>query len=248
MNQEKQESWFKKANKWVDQAILDLAKPLMLIMFVGGTADVLTQGWLANQSWFAYSWAIIQALTIDGLFFAVWSRLFDAKWTRSNWPTITGLALIGIVLSLVVMSTNAILSFQQLWGVSTSQEAMLKLGIDARWFTFVRSVLVVVVTVMVAFVYHRSQGVSEQSERAHKVVSISERKRERAQKKSEQTVSTPTNERKFEVIDLIKQGAMDLRELAKETGVAYSTLTRWKREAQQQQTQQAPLQLQAQTD
>ena len=239
---ENQESWLRKINKWIDQALLDTAKPLMLIMFLSGTADVLTQGWLANQEWFSYSWAIVQALAIDGLFFAVWSRIFSSEWKPGNRMIIMGLIVIGLVLSVVVMSTNAILSFQQLWAVRTSMEAMIRLGIDPKLFTFVRSILVVGITIMVAFVYHKSHMV------------ISENATESANHTSEQTsenlVSTSGNgnenvtsinekngkrvrisqETKEKVISLIRQGATNLTELAEQYKIPMSTVYRWNRD------------------
>jgi len=101
-------------------------------------------------------WSVVQALTIDGLFFAVWWRFFAAKWTWRTATANVGLFIIGLVLSIVATATNMILGFQQLWGVSDSQAAMVKLGIDPVYFTVTRAILVVTVTIMVSFTYFKS--------------------------------------------------------------------------------------------
>ena len=145
-------------NRWFDAFILEAAKPLAILGFTMGTVDIYTRGGLATQPFFAVPWSVVQALTIDGLFFAVWWRFFGAIWTKKTWPANIGLLLIGLVLSGVATLTNMILGFQQLWGVSDSQMAMSRLGIDPVAFTVTRAVLVVAVTVMVSFTYFKSHS------------------------------------------------------------------------------------------
>jgi hypothetical protein len=144
----------KRFNGWFDDFILEAAKPMSLLGFAMGTVDIFTRGILTQWEPFNIAWAIVQAVTIDGLFFAVWYRLFSLKWESKNIITIIGFGFIGIILGVVVTITNSILSMQQLWGVVDSQAAMIKLGIDPTLFTLVRAILVVAVTIMVAFVYH----------------------------------------------------------------------------------------------
>ncbi len=157
----------RKFNAWFDEFILEVAKPLAILGFTMGTVDIYTRGGLATQPLFAVPWSVVQALTIDGLFFAVWWRFFAARWTRQTWLANIGLLIIGLVLSIVATATNMILGFQQLWGVSDSQAAMVDLGINPIYFTVTRATLVVVVTVMVSFTYFKSHpeargGQSEQ--------------------------------------------------------------------------------------
>lgn len=142
-------------NTWFDEFILTAAKPLSMIGFAMGTVDIFNRGGLATNPYFAFGWSLVQAITIDGLFFAVWYRLFEqgiSRWRRFF------LGVIGLVLAVVVVITNSILGFQQLWGVSDSQTAMVRLGIEPGAFTLVRAVLVVIVAIMVAFV---SRGVTD---------------------------------------------------------------------------------------
>ena len=252
-------SWIRKFNDWVDEFILELAKPLMLVMFIMGTADVLFQGWLADQWWFSIIWAVVQAITVDGLFFAVWSRVFSAKWTKENWLTITFLILIGLVLSLVVIATNAILSMQQVLGVTSAKAALIQLGIDPVVFNMARSILVVSTTIMVAFVYHKTKFDGESAN--HTSGSTSGNSRGNAKNTTHTSGSTSGNKRgkvvkingsnqavpleiKEKVVNLIRQG-VDIGKLAKDFAIPHTTLYRWKK---QDTTEQEPLQTQAQTD
>jgi DNA-binding transcriptional regulator YiaG len=144
-------------NEWFDVFILTAAKPLSMVGFAMGTVDIFNRGGLAINPFFSFGWSLVQAITIDGLFFAVWYRIFEhgiSRWRRFF------LGIIGVVLGFVVVVTNGILGFQQLWGVGDSQSAMVRLGIEPALFTLVRAVLVVMVAIMVAYVY-RSDNARE---------------------------------------------------------------------------------------
>ncbi len=123
----------RKFNAWFDEFILEVAKPLAILGFTMGTVDIYTRGGLATQPLFAVPWSVVQALTIDGLFFAVWWRFFAAKWTWRTATANVGLFIIGLVLSIVATATNMILGFQQLWGVSDTMWPIKGARWSRRW-------------------------------------------------------------------------------------------------------------------
>jgi hypothetical protein len=162
--------WLHAFNAWFDTFILEAAKPLAVAGFVMGTVDIFTRGGIATNAIFATAWSIVQALVIDGLFFAVWWRFFggfrDWDWRDvGRYISQFVLLLIGVLLSVVAMLTNMIIGFQQLWGIADSQQAMTQLGVDPVRFVVARSILVVLVTIMVSFTYYTSGDV--QYERKH---------------------------------------------------------------------------------
>lgn len=245
-----------KFNEGVDSVILDLAKPLMLVMFIMGSADVLFGGWLADQWWYSIVWAVVQAVTVDGLFFAVWYRVFGAKWERKTIATNFGLIIIGLVLSFVVVTTNAILSMQQVLGVQSASAAMIQLGIDPKVFNIARSILVVGVTIMVAFVGSLNKSdVAKNGARVKKSGARVVKNGAGVVNSGSPVVNNgaPANQngspvdQKIKVFGLLQSGVNKVSKLAKETGVPYSTLRRWKKEYDKQPIEITP-HLQTQTD
>ena len=138
-------------NDFWDCLILEIIKPVAMLSMAMGTVAVFNLSGLAIQTWFVTLWAIVQAVSIDGLFFATWDRLFTAK---RSWAML-GLALVGVVLALVAIAINAILGFQVLWAIADSQAAMSRLGISSSLFTVVRAILAVTVFIMIAYVRSR---------------------------------------------------------------------------------------------
>jgi hypothetical protein len=235
-------------NTWWDEFVLEVAKPLAIFGFVLGTVDVYTRGGIATNPYFSVGWSAIQAFIIDGLFFAVWWRFRGGfrQWERGNVSRYVSqgiLLLIGLLLSVVAAMTNMIIGFQQLWGVSDSQAAMVQLGINPVQFTIARAILVVVVTIMVAFTYYTSGDI--QYERlGHK---------KEAEPEQVSGVHTPTSTppqpptgmvRVSPVVPLLEQSRaskqeavrqaierraalglpVNLREIAHETGIRYDTV------------------------
>lgn len=234
-----------------DAFILEAAKPLAIIGFVLGTIDIYTRGGIATNPWFSTGWSIAQALVIDGLFFAVWWRFFGAKWKR-KWGRVLanlGLLFIGLFLSFVAILTNMVIGFQQLWGVADSQAALAQLGVNPVLFTVARSVLMVLVTVLVAFTYYKSGDI--QVERRHSP-------KEQSAQSPVTTVPTvpnsvpsvPNSVRRGRTVvrpivpliaqrtqrDTVKQAMLNrvnsgvpinLREIAQDTQVSYSTVRKY---------------------
>lgn len=138
----------KQFNLWWDEFILELIKPMAILSMTMGTVAVFNLSGLAIRPWFVTSWAIVQAMSIDGLFFATWDRFFTSK---RSWAMI-GLLFVGITLAIVAVAINAILGFQVLWAIADSQQAMTRLGINSSLFTFIRAILAVTVFIMIAYV------------------------------------------------------------------------------------------------
>lgn len=136
-------------NAWRDDFLIEASTLLLIAGFVMGTVDIFVGGGIATQEWFKVSWAIVQALAIDGLFFAVWGRVARATWTRDQMGKNAALVGVGLVLALVAALVNDILTYQQINGIADSIDAIRKLGIDVTAFTHIRAVLVVGVGVLV---------------------------------------------------------------------------------------------------
>ena len=228
-------------NIWFDGFLLEAARPLAMLGFAMGTVDIFTRGGMAPQAWFAVGWAIIQAITIDGLFFAVWYRIGDTKWEPGKRFALVGLWIIGSILGAVAFATNAILGFQQLWGIADSQTAMLRLGIDPALFTLIRAILVVAVSIMVAFVYQRSIRSALEVAPVVPVAPTVAQPSVRIAPVStdEQPRSTPEHSARLlegphskeTIQSMLRQDrSINLSKLSVKTGVAYSTLTKWRRE------------------
>jgi hypothetical protein len=158
-------------NDFWDCLILELIKPVAMLSMAMGTVAVFNLSGVAIQPWFVTSWAIVQAMSIDGLFFATWDRLFLAK---RSWA-MAGLALVGIVLAVVAIAINAVLGFQVLWAIADSQIAMSRLGISSSLFTVVRAMLAVTVFIMIAYVRSRLKAAGATQQKSSVAVAEEER-------------------------------------------------------------------------
>jgi hypothetical protein len=137
-------------NEWRDEFLIEASTLFLMIGFAAGTVDVFTKGGLSASYDFTVAWAAVQAVAIDGLFFAVWGKVARASWDRATWFKNTMLILVGLLLAIVATLVNGILSYQELMNISDVKEAMARLGVDQALFTYARSVLVVLVAILVA--------------------------------------------------------------------------------------------------
>lgn len=144
-------------NNWRDDFLIELTTLLLMVGFVVGTIDVLTSGGLSQISFINYAWAIVQAVAIDGLFFAVWGKIRRLEWTwRLAFSNIM-LIGVGVLLAIVAALVNNILGYEELNHVATLAQVMQSLGVDATIFSYVRSTLVVLVSILVAL-FARNHG------------------------------------------------------------------------------------------
>jgi hypothetical protein len=142
-------------NEWRDDFLIEASTLLLIAGFILGTIDIFVGGGVATTSWFKVSWAIVQALAIDGLFFAVWGRVARAQWTRGTWHRNIPMVAVGLILALVAMLVNDILTYQQVNELADSIGAIKRLGIDVQAFTAARAILVVAVGVLVQLMCRR---------------------------------------------------------------------------------------------
>src|ERR1041385_2867457 len=150
-------------NEWRDEVLIEASTLFLMIGFVAGTVDVFTKGGLSANYDFTIAWATVQAIAIDGLFFAVWGKVARATWSRTTWFKNAMLILVGLLLAVVATLVNGILSYQELMGISDVKEAMGRLGVDQALFTYARSILVVLVAILVALFCRSRQVVDEDS-------------------------------------------------------------------------------------
>lgn len=240
----------KSFNKWWDEFILEAIKPVAILSMGLGTVAVFNLQGLAVSPWFVALWAVVQAMSIDGLFFATWDRLFSQKLKWSNALAIFGLAFIGLVLALIAIAINAILGFQVLWAIADSQTAMTRLGISSELFTVIRAVLAVVVFIFISFVRARARSneeantpttLSPQKAKSLAKVTVREAKPlalpEVASSHEEANQEIPVidilrarPESRYELIKAAMAKAIDngeklnLKAIADETGAGYSTV------------------------
>lgn len=182
-------------NEWLDEFLIEASTRLLMIGFVAGTVDVFTQGILSTFGAFNIAWAVVQAIALDGLFFAVWGRIARAEWTRSLWRQNAMLVTIGVLLAIVAMMVNGILSYQELMAIGNVKVAMASLHVDQTFFTAARSFLVVIVAIFVAL-FCRSQPQKQElpAQIAQETVAIATQKRSRSPRKAmvtEATVAQP---------------------------------------------------------
>jgi hypothetical protein len=178
----------KRFNAWWDVFILEAIKPVAILSMGLGTVAIFNLQGLAINPMFVASWAIVQALSIDGLFFATWDRLFSTSPKKANVLPIIGLAIIGLTLALIAVAINAVLGFQVLWAIGSSENAMARLGISPELFTAIRAVLAVVVFVMISYVRARARA-NELSDVAQIEVAISPKKATRQRASSSPVVT-----------------------------------------------------------
>jgi hypothetical protein len=139
------------AQRWLidftDAILVRICQFCLMLGFIAGTIAVLSTRYNINaMPWFNIVWAIVQAIAIDGLFFAVWSIWQRSKgqgWLRA-WYFFIGI-LLGCVASLV----NDVVSFSELNKVSTIALTMQQLHINESDFSLSRSVLVVLVSILI---------------------------------------------------------------------------------------------------
>lgn len=132
---------------FTDAILVRICQFCLMLGFIAGTIAVLSTRYNINATpWFNITWAVVQAIAIDGLFFAVWSIWQRSKgqgWLRA-WYFFIGV-LLGCVASLV----NDIVSFSELNRVSTISLTMQQLHISESDFSLSRSVLVVLVSILI---------------------------------------------------------------------------------------------------
>lgn len=130
-----------------DAILVRLCQFCLMLGFIAGTIAVLSTKFNINaQPWFNIVWAVVQAVAIDGLFFAVWTIWKNSQgkgWLR------TWYFFIGILLGCVAALVNDIVSYSELQAVPTIGLAMQQLGIREGDFSLSRSVLVVLVSILI---------------------------------------------------------------------------------------------------
>lgn len=133
-------------NNSLDDHLLELAMPLLLLGFIMATTDWLLHGRMATQLGFEAPWAIAQAIAIDGAFFGIWLRIF--KW-KGLWYKAIPLVVAGLIMALVATLVNGILTYQQVYNIADSFIAMQALHIDLATLVYIRAPLVVFVAILI---------------------------------------------------------------------------------------------------
>lgn len=152
--------WFREFNVWLDEFILELSSRLLLLGFVLGTIDVFARGGMATTSTFMVFWAAIQALSIDGLFFAVWGKVSTVEWKTGSRKRLVAMLLTGVMLGLATLVVNGIVSYQDMYNVGDSLIAMNRLGFfTPQTFVIARAFLVVSCAILVELFCHTSDNV-----------------------------------------------------------------------------------------
>ena len=154
----------------VDTALINVSSLFLLVGFILGTIDIFVRGGIATTPWFTWSWAIIQAASIDGLFFGIWGKVALSPWSKKSRKYDVTMVAAGLLLAFVAAQVNNILNYQQLNRVPDSVAAMAALGINQALFTSVRGYLIVGVAILVQVVYRRSLHQGEENSPEEKSV------------------------------------------------------------------------------
>ena len=141
--------WLHSFNNWRDDFLIEASTLLLMVGFIMGTVDLLIGGGVVTQSWFTVSWAIVQAIAIDGLFFAVWGKIARSHWEKGYRLRLLAMVFVGLLLAMVAMLVNDVLSYQQVANIANSFTAMRTLHISSVAFVWTRAILVVAVALLV---------------------------------------------------------------------------------------------------
>jgi hypothetical protein len=130
--------------------LIRLSRIMLMLGFMAGTVAVLSsQFQLASIPGFNLAWSIGQAIAIDGLFFGVWTEYHRTKWIEGQRFLKSWYFLIGSLLGIVAALVNNILSYQELNRITSVSVAMARLGISEAAFSYTRSTLVVLVSILI---------------------------------------------------------------------------------------------------
>ena len=124
----------------IKDALIMLAPLLALISAVMLTVDVVVHGGLATNTRFQFAWAIVQAVSIEGLLFATWFHIVKHLW---NWKQIGYALPICTIMTMVDIAMFTIVMEQGLFNIGDSQIAMSHVGIPPLLFMYGRAVLAV---------------------------------------------------------------------------------------------------------
>lgn len=177
---------------WFDAMLIRVCQFSLLLGFVGGTVAMLsTQINLPSLMWFNVAWAIVQAISIDGLFFAVWGEWARGRvrgWTRVWYFTV------GCFLGCVAALVNDVISYAELNHIPSVYQTMQVLHIPEGLFSLFRSILVVLTAILlVTLPREKISQPSSQGPREAEPITIDEKSQGPRVENTSQTVGVVAN-------------------------------------------------------
>ncbi len=146
-------------NGWIDDFLIQLSRPLLLIGFIMGTVDVMLQTNVSRETWFNVSWAVVQAVAVDSLFFGTWGKVFHMFHVKHVKHAVKHLVA-GVLLAGVAYVSNETVTFQAMTG-ETTLVSLKHIGVSPETFVSARGLLVVACAILVSsFVSSETQDVS----------------------------------------------------------------------------------------
>ena len=144
---------------FMEAAIMRLSIIFLIAGAIMGTVSALTpQFQLSSLPWYSLTWAIVQAVALDGLFLGVLFLLRD-NWKSYDAPARVWYGGIVLLLAAVAALVNCTLAYQELHPVTivgkgitratSVMDAMSSLGISQVDFSYTRAILIVLVTALV---------------------------------------------------------------------------------------------------
>jgi len=141
--------WLDNAIDFMEAAIQRLSIFCLMSGFILGTVEIFTpQVQLSSTAWYTLTWAIVQAISLDGLFLGVLFLLRD-NWKVYDKPTRLWYVVIVVLLGLVAALVNCTLAYQEIHQTVKVVDAMSQLGISQVTFAYTRAILIVLVTALV---------------------------------------------------------------------------------------------------
>lgn len=135
-------------NGKLDEFLVEVSFPLLILGFIMATVDLFLHGQMATFGPFKWLWSVVQAIAIDGVFIAIWLRIFTTKWLWATCWKLVFLVPAGLLMAIVAGVVNDIMTYQEVYAIADSVQAMHALQIDIATFTHVRAFLVIFVAIL----------------------------------------------------------------------------------------------------
>jgi hypothetical protein len=141
---------------WMKDFFIEISPLLAFVGFLMLVVDINVRGGLATSVWFEVPWAIVQAIAVEGLLFAIWFHIFGYTWPKWSgfWPwLLTAIGrlpaiAIGLCMAMVGVAMVDIALYQELYNIADSVTAMANLHIPVDVFMHSRAILIVVTSLL----------------------------------------------------------------------------------------------------
>ncbi len=194
---------------WLGEFLLVSAPLAIIALMVLATMSFVLGAGIATDRKFEMAWSWASALAVDGVMLALIIRA--ARPAKSAQYVVTLITLVPMIA--IGIALLALVTYQQITGLTSERLAIAALGIPVMLLVLGRAGLTMF-SALVGLVFSHHQ---------HKDSTLAQPSTKIAQPHAKLAD-------KDAILALIRANpSINLKELAQETGIAYSTLTSWKR-------------------